>query len=239
MIASICIGRGGSRGIPGKNYMNLKGHPLMAYPLMAATGSKYIDAVYFSTEDPLLANIANGYKASVLHRPRELATDTALSEDVFQHAYSYIESIAEEKIEFVVLQFANAPCCTSAMIDEMIETLRECEQEDSIATMSKLNEYSPYRMRKISDYGRMVPFLDGLDWDRISGDRDSGTDSYIYDCSCAVVKPYCITDMDSSMPPQRWLGHSILPYIQKDAACDADFPYQWGQLEYWIERNWK
>uniref|UniRef100_A0A6M3JJD1 Putative cytidylyltransferase n=1 Tax=viral metagenome TaxID=1070528 RepID=A0A6M3JJD1_9ZZZZ len=261
MIYAICIGRDGSRGFPLKNTHKINDMPLMAYPIQAALNSKYVDEVYFSTESRKLKYVAEKYGAIVIDRPKELATDEALSDDVWVHAYEWImengsintygddialgdDTIRELKkrnIEFALLMFANSPCVNGWMIDEMIEILRKDDYADSICTVSKYNMYSPARMRKFkTDIGKEIyiePYKLELA-EASTCDRDSVDDCYIYDCSCCVVKPKCIEEMENGMPPQKWLGNNIIGYKQSIPTFDIDFEWQLGALQYWIDRNW-
>jgi len=260
-IVAIIIGKGNSRGFPGKNFTKINGHPMMSYPIVAACGSKNIDKVYFSTEDGRLKAIAgNYYGVIIIDRPKELATDEALGEDVFVHAYKYIrdQNISNgrrvddggtggqlweyDNIEFIVLMFANAPCITGWMLDEMIEELRKYKGADSICTISKYNMFSPIRMRKFDCFleqipDRIVPYSREL-IENTNCDRDSGADAWIYDCSAAVVRPHCLEKIGEGIPPQRWLGNHIIGYKQTDPALDVDFYFQKFQVEWWLDRNW-
>ena len=264
-IYAIIIGREGSKGYPGKNTVKINGMPLMAYPIMAAHGSKYVDEIYFSTESRKLKYIAEDHGAIVIDRPKELATDAALSDDVWAHAWNWIldnapintwgddislledvvRNLKLKQIEFLILMFANAPCIASYMIDEMSERLREGTYYDSICTISKYNMYNPIRMRvskevKLNE-GNMSNWVLPYVPDILKGstcDRDSSEDSYIYDCSCAVVRPNCIEDIEEGQLPQRWLGKNILGYKQTIPALDIDFEWQKFQVEYWLKRNW-
>ena len=252
MIYAICIGRDGSRGFPLKNTHKINGMPLMAYPIQAAYNSKQVDEVYFSTESRKLKYIAEKWGATVIDRPKKLSTDEALSDDVWSHGFNWIldnvlmgawrsnvsRSSKIKQIEFLVLLFANAVGINTWMLDEMIEKLRDDAIADSICTVSSYPTFTPYRMRKIDSDGFLVPFIDNIDWDEISCDRDSGGKPYIYDCCCAVVKPKCIEEIGDGMPPQKWLGRRILPYENLSPIFDIDFPYQIEQLKFWADNHW-
>jgi len=256
MIPAIIIGRGGSKGFPGKNFTKINGFPLMSYPIMAAIDSNEIGKIYFSTEDKRLKNIALEYGAEIIDRPKELAVDGALGEDVFVHAYNIIGGNnyhrwnpvkgdidnSKEEIKFVVLMFANSIGVVGWMVDEMIDILRKADGDiDSICTVSSYPAFSPYRMRKINKEGLLEPFVDDLDWGKVDCDRDSGITSYIYDCCCAVVKPRCLENISGGLPPQRWLGKKILPYdeLRNEIPClDIDYQWQLNQVKEWIELNW-
>ena len=249
MIVAICLGRGGSKGMPGKNKYVLNGKPIMAYPLIAARDCKEINRVFFSTEDQELKGIAEYYEAEIIDRPKELATDRALGEDVFIHAYDwfmkknyYVEEAEEMllgEVEFVVLLFANAPCIASGMVSEMIKELRNKPYYDSVCTISKYNMFSPYRMRRDKGSFGIVNFVRPIDFLGVDCDRNSSGDFWIYDCSCAVVRPECIEDIEYGYPPQRWLGRKILGYKQEIPALDLDYKYQIGQIQYWLDNQGK
>ena len=91
-IASICA-RGGSLGIPRKNLEPLLGRPLIAYTIEQAIAVRSIDAVYVSTDDPEIAEVAARFGATVpFLRPAELATHAAAKILVIQHLCAWVES---------------------------------------------------------------------------------------------------------------------------------------------------
>ena len=57
--------RAGSKGIPQKNILLLKGYPLIAYTIIAAKLSKRIERVILSTDSEKIAEIARYYGAEV------------------------------------------------------------------------------------------------------------------------------------------------------------------------------
>ena len=91
MIYALIIGRGGSKGFPGKNTKVVNGKPLMSYPIIAARKSKYIDDIYISTDSIEIQNLGEKYGATFIQRPPELCTDNALGEDAFKHGYEVIK----------------------------------------------------------------------------------------------------------------------------------------------------
>ena len=67
------------------------GRKLFEYPLLAALNSKKISQVFVSTDCPVIKKKLKNKKVTLLNRPKYLATDTALGEDVFQNAYFQIK----------------------------------------------------------------------------------------------------------------------------------------------------
>lgn len=116
-IVSLVPLRGGSKSIPYKNIKEMAGKPLCFWVLQAATGSKYIDEVWVSTEDKKIKDVVLGLGlgVKVLDRPAELATDTSSTESVMLHF--------AERTEFGVLNLiqATSPLTTSEDLDKAIE----------------------------------------------------------------------------------------------------------------------
>lgn len=82
-IFGIIPARGGSKRLPGKNLKLLGGISLLARTIQQAKHALPVSVV--TTDDPriLLEALRCGVKA--LHRPADLATDTATSADVVKH----------------------------------------------------------------------------------------------------------------------------------------------------------
>lgn len=88
-IAEIALipARGGSVGLPGKNTRLLGDLPLIAWTIRSALRSECFKRVVVSTDDPGIAECAEAAGAEVpFMRPAHLASDTASSLDVVQHA---------------------------------------------------------------------------------------------------------------------------------------------------------
>ena len=83
-IVSIILARGGSKGIPNKNILPINGKPLIWYAINVSQNSK-ANETWVSTDSDEIAKYAKKYKAKVLQRPFELATDTSSSEDALLH----------------------------------------------------------------------------------------------------------------------------------------------------------
>jgi hypothetical protein len=239
MIASLLLGRQGSVGFPGKNTMNLLGKPLMAYPLLAAKGSKYIDKMFVSTDSPEIKKIGEEYGAVFIQRPPELCTKEALGEDAFRHGYYWIKQNYDPNLEMLILLFCNAPTVTSALIDEGIEALRNNPDIDSAVSVSRYNMWSPLRARKINAQGLLdpfVPFETFGDPKTLNCDRDSQGDVWFADMGLSIVRPKCLEHMEDGLLPQKWMGKKIYP-LKSWGGLDVDYEWQIPQVEFWLKKN--
>ncbi len=122
-IISIIPARGGSKGLPGKNIIDLAGKPLIAWTIEASLKSKYITKTIVSSEDDNILDIAKKNGAEILKRPKELALDTTSSEPVIEHVLNSIEDI--NKYNYLLLLQPTSPLRNAADIDSAIEKLKE------------------------------------------------------------------------------------------------------------------
>jgi len=241
-IIGLLIGRAGSSGIKEKNLYPVLGRPLMAYPLIAAKSSRYVDQVFVSTDCEMMMRVGKDYGAEIINRPRELATNGALAEDAYLHGYREIHNRLEregEKIEFMVLLLANAATVTCGLIDQGIEMLRSDSRLDSAVTVSKYNMYSPIRTRRIGEDGCLEPAVPSEAWGdtkTISCDRNSQGDIYIADLGAVIVRSRCLEQINEGQLPQKWMGKKIAP-IHSWGGCDVDYEWQIPQVEYWLIKN--
>ena len=238
---SICIGRKGSKGLPGKNTMYVRGKPLAFYPMHAAYKSKYVKHQFLSTDDKLIEEIGSQLEHNLVERPKNLCDSKALGEDVFKYTYEKIIYERNELKEMpVVLLFCNAATISSELIDSAIELLLEENETDSVVTVSKFNMWSPLRARKMDNENKylkpFVPFEVFGDPSTLNCDRDSQGDVLFANMSLSVVKPKCLIEMSKGMLPQKWMGTKIKPLYQ-EFGCDIDYLWQVPMVENWIKNN--
>ena len=79
-VVALIPARGGSRGIPRKNIVDVGGKPLIAWCITSAVASKVFAEVWVSTDDIEIANIAREWGASIHMRDPSTATCEASTE---------------------------------------------------------------------------------------------------------------------------------------------------------------
>lgn len=115
-IKTIILARGGSKGIPNKNIIQVKSKPLLQYTIGAAKESKAND-VWISTDCPKIAQIAVQNKVKVIMRPFNISGDQSKSEEALLHF--------AEKINFDILVFIQptSPLILSEDINKGLEMM--------------------------------------------------------------------------------------------------------------------
>lgn len=113
--------RGGSKGIPGKNIIDLAGKPLIAWTIEAAQQSDYALDVLVSTDDEAIAQVAAAYGAATPYRrPAALASDTARTLDAVLHGLHWCEQQGKAYEAVMILQ-PTSPLRTTHHIQQAIE----------------------------------------------------------------------------------------------------------------------
>lgn len=121
-ILFLLVGRGGSKGLPGKNLREIGGLSLIGYKAKAARQSRYCSRLIVSSDSAEIRAEAKRHGADVLFdRPAELATDTASSNDVVLHAMDWIEAHEGRRYDAIMLLEPSSPFALPEHFDEAVE----------------------------------------------------------------------------------------------------------------------
>lgn len=156
-ILAIIPARGGSKGIPNKNITNLCGKPLIAYSILAAQASQYIDDIIVSTDSEQIRDTSVEYGASVpFLRPAALASDTSKTIDCMIYTINELKKQGQHYDCIVLLQ-PTQPIRKEGMVDEAISLLLD-STEDSLVSVTAVTEH-PILMRTITKEGTLKSLL--------------------------------------------------------------------------------
>ena len=155
-VLALIPARGGSKGIPHKNIIDLCGRPLIEYSISAARSSKYIDRVIVSTDDAEIAKVSVESGADVpFLRPAELAGDNSRTVDAVLHAINQLKAQGEEYHILVLLQ-PTQPLRTSEDVDKAIEKFIESNCQD-LVSVSPVDD-NPLLIRSIEN-DKLIPLI--------------------------------------------------------------------------------
>jgi YrbI family 3-deoxy-D-manno-octulosonate 8-phosphate phosphatase len=136
---AIVPARGGSKGVPGKNLRPVGGVPLVTRAIHACQAASRIDAVYVSTDDPAISEVATRAGAQLIQRPADLSGDTATSESALLHAIGEI-SRARTSPEIMVFVQCTSPFIESADLDQAVEMIA-ADRADSVLSAIETYEF--------------------------------------------------------------------------------------------------
>jgi len=128
-IVSLITARGGSKGIPLKNIVDVNGKPLIWYSINASSNSK-VSETWVSTDSEKIAILSKGYGAKSLNRPTHLADDIIMPDDSIVHFANCVD------FDWVVFIQPTSPMIKSKYIDRGIEMI-ESGEYDSVFTATK------------------------------------------------------------------------------------------------------
>ena len=144
-IVGVLPARGGSKGIPKKNLIDLCGKPLIVWTIEHALGSSSIADFYVSTENEEIADVSRRSGAKVIRRPDELAGDTATSESALLHALNVIEAQGPS-VDLVVFYQATSPLRKADDTDLAVEEFHR-DQADSLFSGTRLDDATFWMQR--------------------------------------------------------------------------------------------
>ncbi len=171
-IVAIITARGGSKGLPRKNILDLNGKPLIAHTIDAAINSKVFEKVIVTTDDKEIKDVSLQYGAEVIDRPKELATDTASSLDVIEHALLELQNKGEVYSHFILLQ-PTSPLRNATHIQEAWKKYSE-EEASSLISVVEV-EHSPFKMLIEKD-GKIEPLTQ---WEDLTKPRQQLPNAFL------------------------------------------------------------
>ena len=122
-ILFLLVGRGGSKGLPGKNLREIGGLSLIGYKAKCGAAVALLlaaDRLQRQRRDPQRGDQRHGAEM-LFERPAELATDTASSNDVVLHAMDWIETHEGRRYDAIMLLEPSSPFARPEHFDEAIE----------------------------------------------------------------------------------------------------------------------
>ncbi|MBL7068254.1 MAG: acylneuraminate cytidylyltransferase family protein [Candidatus Omnitrophica bacterium] len=163
-VVAVIPARGGSKGLPGKNIIDLCGRPLIAYTIEAALKSAYTDRVIVTTDNEEIAKVSEEHGAEVpFMRPKHLAQDSTHTPPVIEHAVNFIEKRGYG-IDLIVTLQPTSPLRTKDHIDKAIEILKRSGCGSLMSVME--TAYPPYWVVHVKK-NRAFPLVnDGTDYFR-------------------------------------------------------------------------
>jgi N-acylneuraminate cytidylyltransferase len=143
-VLAVIAARGGSKGIPRKNLIDLCGKPLLAWSIAQARAAKGVTEVAVSSDSEEILALAGSCGAVGVPRPEEIAGDTASSESAWLHALDERERQVGP-FDLVVALQATSPIREASDIDRALSTLAG-ERLDSLLTVCEVEDFFNWRL---------------------------------------------------------------------------------------------
>lgn len=219
---AIIPARGGSKGIPCKNIKSLGEKPLIAHSILDALEAQQVDRIYVTTDDPEIAQVSTDYGASIIHRPAELANDTASSESALIHALTEIEKSGINP-ELIVFLQCTSPLRTGLDIDRAIEQMR-AENADSLLSLSPSHRFL---WHKVDNEAQSINY-DYRDRPR----RQDLNPQYMENGSIYIFKPWVLKELNN-----RLGGKISLFVMDEDQSWEIDSLEDFEYIEFLMGKD--
>jgi len=158
-ILTIIPARGGSKSLPKKNILKLKGKPLLCHSVDYSLKSKLVTTTIVSTDSQEIADIAKNCGASVpFIRPDEFAQDDTRDYPVIRHALDFFETQGQIFDLYILLR-PTSPMRPSGLIEKAVEILKNNVNATSVRSMAIIKEH-PYRAWRQHNDGSVSGFID-------------------------------------------------------------------------------
>lgn len=156
-VLAIIPARGGSKGVPDKNLIELGGKSLVQHAVDCALESELIDKVVLTSDsDTILNTVTLSAKLVKIKRPDAFATDESPVITAVKHV---LESFTE--FDMIVLLQPTAPLRTTKDLNAIISVLQNESCLDGIISVVPLMDMHPARMYVLNDNNRMTSYEPG------------------------------------------------------------------------------
>ncbi|MEI8001231.1 MAG: acylneuraminate cytidylyltransferase family protein [Actinomycetes bacterium] len=224
-VLALIPARGGSKGIPRKNVVEIAGKPLIAWSIQQALDAASITRVIVSTDDDEIADVALQWGAEVpFRRPAEFAGDLSPDLDVMRHALAHLAREEDYAPEMVVHLRPTGPVRRVADLDAAVALLAGRPDADAVRSVSVAHQ-TPYKMWRILADGTMEPLLEvpGLP-DCQSRPRQMLPQVHWQNGYVDVFRPRAL-EHDS-----MW-GERVLAFVVETRLLDLDYPEDLAPVE--------
>lgn len=222
-ILVIIPARGGSKGLPGKNIKSLYGKPLITYSIDVARAITSDDNICVSTDDPKIIDTVENYGLHVpFIRPKELASDTASTNDVLLHAIKFYEDKGKAFDKILLLQ-PTSPLRTVDQVKEAISLYRN--DIDMVVSVTK--SHAPAVLCNENEKG----YID-LIYNKNAGGRQSLPTFYEFNGAIYVINVESLKNMGLG-----GFDKCVKYVMSKETSIDIDDIYDFMLVEAILETS--
>ena len=177
-VIAIIPARGGSKGVPHKNIIELNGHPLLAYSIAAAKLAG-VERVLISTDSEEYAEIAKHYGAEVpFLRPDELSNDQSTDYDFMRHAMEWVRANEGIEPEYWLHIRPTTPLRDPIVLKQAIKTIKNDPNATSVRSGHEAPE-SPFKWLMKDEKGYFIGLRKDLTSEKVNLPRQSFPHVYV------------------------------------------------------------
>jgi CMP-N-acetylneuraminic acid synthetase len=159
-VLAVIPARGGSKGIPRKNLVEIAGVSLVGQAARVAASLPWLDLAILSTDDPEIAEEGRKFGLEVpFLRPAELAADTTSSVDMWRHAWLAAEKVWSARFSISVLLEPTSPLRKAEDIEKTVLALIEGDHLAAATVSRTPAHYTPEKTLLVDENGLIRFYL--------------------------------------------------------------------------------
>ena len=223
--------RGGSKGLPGKNIMNLDGKPLIGWTIEHAKSIPQLQRIIVSTDSEEIADIARYFGAEApFRRPRELSQDNSPEWLAWRHALNYLLETEGQLPDAMLSLPTTAPLRQPNDIIKCLDRFSKGDC-DAVVTVTPSTRNPWFNMVRREDDGIVTLINDSK---QTIHNRQQAP--IIFDISTVayVVRPEFVFSSEN-----LFSGRVVGVEIPLERSIDIDTRFDFDIAEYLIKRNKK
>lgn len=224
ILLTIC-GRGGSKGIPGKNIKMIAGKPLLAYTAELATrfANDHELDLGFSTDSPDILAVGERYGLPTDYvRPAKLGNDVIGKPHVIKDLMLHCERTNKKRYDYVIDLDVTSPMRTAQDIEQCLAIMLDHPDTLTVFSVSPCHRNPYFNMveKKENGYFGLVKQSDAT--------TRQGSPA-VYDINGSIYV-YSRAALDNDNP--RAVTPRTLVYVMPHPCFDLDEPEDYDYLEY-------
>jgi len=228
--------RSGSKGVPDKNIMHIKGVPLLEYTVYAAVEAKnlgHLSEVVVSTDSPSYLQLVSQYEIERAYlRPKEFASDDSPTIDGVLDILKWYKRERQLSFDAVMILQPTSPFRTPEHIKSAIQLLSENDHVTCVASICKLGDHHPMRIKKLNMQGQLIDFCQDYTEPEPSRRQDFAPEAYIRNGAIYLTRSRTL--LDDGLIRGNWVAGLEMPeansinidehldYIVAQASLDYD-----------------
>ncbi|WP_435157093.1 cytidylyltransferase domain-containing protein [Amycolatopsis sacchari] len=139
-VLAVVPARGGSKGVPGKNLIEVGDEPLITRAVRALGRASRVDDIVVSTDSAEIGAVAADAGATVFPRPAELSGDSVSSEAVLLHCLDIFRGQHGSDPDVVLMVQCTSPFIAAETIDGVVSSILD-EGWDCAFTAARVHEF--------------------------------------------------------------------------------------------------
>lgn len=233
-VLALIPARSGSKGVKGKNMIDILGKPLIEYSIDAINESKLISESIVSTDSEYIGEFceSKGVKFPFI-RPKVLSNDHAKSIDVVIHALDELENKGQV-FDYVLLIQPTSPFRSKNIIDKSIKKLLKSRNNSLISVKAVDHKYNPNWQFKLNQNKTTLTAYEK----EITSRRQDLTDTYIRDGSIYITQTNFLRTQNKFFDHEtEFIIDSNSPNINIDSPIDLELARDYARKVYFSDRT--